>query len=177
MKCENPLTLRPGTPEMMEVPCNSCLPCRLRAKEEWLGRIVMESRLHDQSVFVTLTYNEENCPVNENGQTLVKKHMTDFIKRLRYRVEQKHGLKFRFYAVGEYGSKTQRPHYHLVIFGLGVEFHQEIENSWEFGFSQVGQFTSGAGRYVAGPRQSPVRARAIPRRLCHRRVCDPVDAA
>ncbi|EBW8988162.1 hypothetical protein BXL21_24545 [Salmonella enterica subsp. enterica serovar Enteritidis] len=48
----------------------------------------------DQNCFITLTYNDENLP---EGGTLVRKHLTDFFKRLR-----KHftGRTIRYFACG-----------------------------------------------------------------------------
>jgi hypothetical protein len=48
-------------------------------------------------------------------ESISKRHLQLFLKRLRkhYNVQ---GIKYL--ASGEYGGKLDRPHYHLVIFGL-----------------------------------------------------------
>ena len=102
-------------------PCNKCIPCLINRKRLWTHRIILESLTHEDSAFVTLTYDDNsltyNCP--ETGSellqpTLQPKHLQSFIKRLRRQVQPK---KLRFYAVGEYGDKSWRPHYHIALFG------------------------------------------------------------
>jgi len=46
------------------------------------------------------------------------------MKRLR----KKTGYAHKYYCVGEYGSKFQRPHYHAIIFGAT---EREIHQAWE----------------------------------------------
>lgn len=76
-----------------------------------MHRLILEASMHGENAFLTLTYNDDKIP---EGQTLVPKHVTDFLKRLRKNYEPK---KLRYFAVGEYGDKTSRPHYHLALFG------------------------------------------------------------
>jgi len=66
---------------------------------------MLESLCHEDNAFITLTYDNENLPENA---TLVPKDLKDFQKRLRYHAN----IDLRFFSVGEYGEKTQRPHYH-----------------------------------------------------------------
>lgn len=66
---------------------------------------------HRETSFLTLTYDPMFLPT---GGTLVKSHVQLFMKRLRKHLQPK---KIRFFAVGEYGDKGDRPHYHLIIFG------------------------------------------------------------
>lgn len=69
-----------------------------------------------QNCYLTLTYDDEHVPWSkETGeQTLRKSDLQDFMKRLRYYL---HPLKVRFFACGEYGDETHRPHYHIILFG------------------------------------------------------------
>lgn len=94
----------------MTVPCGSCIGCRIDRSREWAIRCVHEAQLHPTSCFITLTYDDEHLPP---GKTLVKEDLQKFLKRLRKNVGQ-----FRYFACGEYGDTTHRPHYHAVIFGL-----------------------------------------------------------
>lgn len=89
------------------VSCGKCLECLQRYSSDWALRCALEAKLHVDSCFLTLTY--EKC-----GDTLVKKHLQSFIKRLRERISP---VKIRFFACGEYGSQGLRPHYHVIIFG------------------------------------------------------------
>lgn len=68
--------------------------------------------MHDDNMFLTLTYNEDHLPY---GGTLVPDHLKLFWKRLRKAIAP---AKIRYYACGEYGEKLSRPHYHAIVFGL-----------------------------------------------------------
>ncbi len=74
---------------------------------------MLESLSHLQSCFVTLTYNNENWPYK--GQVSGRDTQL-WIKRLRKKFSAR---KIRYYAVGEYGDKNGRPHYHFILFGIG----------------------------------------------------------
>lgn len=79
--------------------------------------------MYTDNSFLTLTYTDEKLPaISDSSQTcsnlpgtLVPKHLQDFLKRLRKLHDP---LKLRFYAVGEYGDNTQRPHYHAGLFNF-----------------------------------------------------------
>lgn len=102
---------------------------------------MLESYMHPQSWFVTLTYRPECLPP---GGNLVPRDAQLWLKRLRKAA----GRPLRFFLVGEYGTKSARPHYHAVIFGL--EYPKLIEDTWPHGFVQVGPLQPGGAVYVAG---------------------------
>lgn len=125
-------------------PCGQCLPCRINKRRLWTHRLMLESYQHAESIFVTLTYAEEYLPENAS---LDKKALRDFLKRLRYFCEPR---KIRYYACGEYGSKTYRPHYHAIIFGLGLSDGELVAKAWPFGRVHVGECNVHTVQYVAG---------------------------
>lgn len=125
-------------------PCGQCLPCRINKARVWTHRIMLENRTSSDSCFITLTYDEENCP---DGGDLISSHLTNFIKRLRRRLEPK---KIRYFGVGEYGEKSGRPHFHLIIFGIGREFKWHIEDIWKEGMTHVGEVNKDSSRYITG---------------------------
>lgn len=101
------------------IPCGKCVGCRLDYSREWANRCMLEASQYEFNWFVTLTYDPEHLP---SGGTLVKKELSDFIKRLRRHWEYAYGFQgIRFYACGEYGSKYMRPHYHVIFFNLPVD--------------------------------------------------------
>lgn len=100
-----------------------------------------EMESHKESAFVTLTYNQENIP---EGGTLEKAELQKFIKRVR---KEK---KLKYYACGEYGEKSKRPHYHLVMFGIGPRDRKLLEEKWDKGFIQIGTVTYESAAYTAG---------------------------
>ena len=141
----------------LELPCGQCVGCRLRRSADWATRCVHEASLHDDNCFITLTYDEDHVPWDGS---LNKKHLQDFMKRLRWHYRDRKILHF---ACGEYGNKLQRPHYHAILFNHNFEdkerwsinetsetFVSEIlERLWPFGFSTIGHVTWESAAYVA----------------------------
>lgn len=105
---------------------------------------MLESYKHAKNAFVTLTYSDTNLP---NGKTLKIKDLQKFLKRLRRRCAPN---PIRYYGCGEYGEHTQRPHYHLALFGLGPEDADAISKSWGLGHTLTGELTHDSAEYVAG---------------------------
>lgn len=107
------------------IPCGRCDGCRLSYSKQWANRCMMELESHDSAYFVTLTYNDHFVPQSDyidrsTGEqcislTLRKKDFQNFMKRLRFAFPDD---RIRFFASGEYGDTTWRPHYHAIIFGL-----------------------------------------------------------
>lgn len=116
--------------EYISLPCGHCVGCRLRYSRIWADRCLAEASYHDSNIFLTLTYNDSHLPrplikEREDGSLsfskihpLVKRDVQLFIKRLR-----KHYFDqdIRYFLCGEYGSKSMRPHYHLILFGLFLD--------------------------------------------------------
>lgn len=141
MICENPVWSRGRT--RGPFPCRDCEPCRINRRRVWTGRLMLERSQVSEACFVTLTYSPRSIP---KGGTLVPDHMSSYLKRLRDQVKPK---RFRFYGCGEYGELSQRPHYHLVLFGLSP-FDQRVASCWHSGFVKVGDATPESMQYVAG---------------------------
>lgn len=154
----------------LQLPCRHCVGCRLSKSREWANRVVMEQLYHDESWFLTLTYDDAHLPRAQAKSalgntiavhaTLVKKDLQDFFKRLRKNT----GQKIRYFAAGEYGSQTMRPHYHLLIFGLHLDdlslisknfagtpyfVSDSITKCWPKGIHILGQVTWQSAAYVA----------------------------
>ena len=140
----------------VEIPCGQCIGCRLDRSLMWAVRISNELTLHDQASFLTLTYKD--LPPNNS---INKEDLQAFFKRLRFHLEPK---KIRYYACGEYGTKTLRPHYHVCLFGWFPEDAKAykttedghplwtskiLEDIWGHGFCVVGQLTFETAAYTA----------------------------
>lgn len=107
------------------IPCGKCIGCRLEYSRQWANRCMLELQYHESAYFVTLTYNDYHVPISyypdpATGEampsmTLCKRDLQLFMKRLRDRFKDQ---RIRFFGCGEYGPSTQRPHYHLILFGL-----------------------------------------------------------
>lgn len=150
----------------LEIPCGQCIGCRLEKSRQWAMRCVYEASLYEKNSFITLTYRDGNLPylVDVVDSTLVPDHLSGFLKRLRRRVSP---LKIRFYGCGEYGSLTNRPHYHAILFGyLPDDLNEEevttaagtvktvrrsafLEDVWGLGHVAVGSVTFESCAYVA----------------------------
>lgn len=147
------------------VPCGCCADCRADYAREWSNRCLLE--LDDNNgigCFLTLTYNDFNLPLDDDGPTLRKRDLQLFMKRLRWSFPDK---RVRFFACGEYGSHTQRPHYHVILFGLGLSdfgdcvvkkynklgqplwISDRLSKIWPFGYHLIGAVTKESCDYVA----------------------------
>ena len=132
MLCGYPVSLSGGT----VVACGQCMNCRVNRKRFWVGRILAEAIFHPQaSSFWTLTYAEECVPTVGSGMfadayTLRAKALANFFKRWRVRKPAKEV--FRYFAVGEYGDKKGRPHYHVCAFGprLDITLEDRVSSCW-----------------------------------------------
>ena len=132
MQCLTPFPVRNKHKDIndqnlvINVPCGKCIPCRKRRASHWSFRIMEESKISSSACFLTLTYEE--APYTQNGfPTLVKKDYQNFLKRLRKLAPNK---KLKYFACGEYGTQTQRPHYHAIIFNLPLSIINNPDWSW-----------------------------------------------
>ena len=157
------------------IPCGKCLQCKRKRRADWTLRLEHEYQGSDSAYFITLTYDDIHVPrVNYQGietdvLTLNKKHIQNYIKRLRNShvayVARELGIRksevknvskpVRYYAIGEYGSKTHRPHYHIILFNYEVANTQQIINQWKntktnipYGHVDLGTVTAASINYV-----------------------------
>lgn len=131
------LCIRPFRKPSAEFGCGQCLPCRINRRRTWACRIHLEAICYPESSFVTLTYDEAHVP--ENG-SLSAGHWREFTK----------GIGYRYFGCGEYGDRTNRPHYHLVLFGLRPSEAEDFCSArWPYGFVCVRPYSSAHGLYVA----------------------------
>lgn len=142
MKCANPWWLEGSGNRAFFIACNKCLYCRIQRRKLWTIRMLHEKESWPDASFITLTYNQENLP----SRGLKKKDLQNFFKRLRKLVTP-----LRYFACGEYGEQTNRPHYHAIIFGLSkVKALQVLPQAWTLGNTDAGHCEEDSVRYVAG---------------------------
>lgn len=159
-----------GTPYVdsewyIPVPCGKCPSCHCDYSREWANRMILELEDHQEAMFLTLTYNDDHLPFSDSGfPTLCKRDVQLFFKRLRRHFG---GKRIRYYLAGEYGSTTHRPHYHAIIYGIGVNSFPdlvfrgnnklghpfftspELEHIWDNGFVMFSSVTWRTCNYVA----------------------------
>lgn len=125
-----------------ELPCGKCPYCYKRRISNWSFRLMQEERVSLSSFFITLTYDTENIKLTKNGfMNLDKRDVQLFIKRLR----KKNGLKLKYYLCGEYGGKTERPHYHILLFNAQIE---TIQPAWNLGQIHYGMVSEASVGYT-----------------------------
>lgn len=108
--------------EVVQIPCGCCIGCRLDYSRQWANRCYLESLGSEHTYFITLTYDDENVPIGKNGNnTLRPDDLKKFLKDLRAYYKYHYNLdNIRFFACGEYGDMSLRPHYHLICFNLPI---------------------------------------------------------
>jgi hypothetical protein len=136
------------------VPCGRCMGCRIARTREWTVRLLHELPYHECATFLTLTYDEEHIPVMEKtindvpivvNNTLKKKDLINFFRRLKNEPQRK----FKYFACGEYGDITQRPHYHAIVYGLHPEEKELVLENWKYGLVDLGIVNAKTARYTA----------------------------
>ena len=149
----------------IKVPCNHCWACQLKYSAEWATRIMLESQKYEQNYYITLTYDQKNVPIAEQtsweqydpdpedphgpkiktkqtrendgtwGYTLYPEDMNTFINSLRKRFERKGHEGIKYFYCGEYGTETQRPHYHIILMNVPLNetkfYDPWIDDNWK----------------------------------------------
>lgn len=148
MPCLHPVKLNPHV-----VPCGQCEGCLTSRRNDWSFRLQQELRDSKNAKFITLTYAEGNEPWTENEVlTLSKRDCQLFMKRLRKHAEparkKLNWPKIRYFLVGEYGTITERPHYHALIFNIPETTVDNLDNIWGLGFTYTGSCTNASIHYT-----------------------------
>lgn len=141
----------PITVQGRTVPCGKCNKCLKGRKNDWMFRLLWEMKAATSALFITLTYDEKNVPWETDGKikhrTLKREHLIRFHKNVRQFQDRyfKNTLKvepsdyqIKYYSVGEYGTKTRRPHYHLIMLNIHDGVKDRIDRLWGKGFVKVG---------------------------------------
>lgn len=140
MACTSPISIG----QYHSLPCGQCMACRLHRTQEWALRMVHEASYWDASIFITLTYRDEELP---DGESLKKRDCQLWLKRLRKDLEPR---KIKYFISGEYGDLKGRPHYHGIIFGMGRKEKDLIDETWGKGRVDVETFCVERAAYVSG---------------------------
>jgi hypothetical protein len=141
-----------------KLPCRKCIPCLLKMSREKAVRALHEAQMHEDSIFLTLTYNDESIP--PDGRLRYQDFQT-FMKKLRKKSPHN---KISYMVTGEYGEETKRPHYHACLFGYWPKDSHHaynnqrgdrvfgsdgLERLWNHGYISFGQLTLDSASYVA----------------------------
>lgn len=168
-RCWNPLEVSTKSGVKTLAPCGQCSHCRSRRMWELATKIDLESMYHfengDDDKVSMWTFTYETQPKTSSGRpTLKPKDLQDFWKRLR-----RAGFDFRYFAVGEYGSRTGRPHYHAFIFGIpwhDPETVEKVRKLWSHGIIDNGRgYKPRGGLYAAGYVLKKLRGKKLAQEL------------
>lgn len=135
------------------VPCGKCAFCLQAKRSQWMFRIHHEMR--NQNVpgwFLTLTYDEKHVKrVGPQGRLSLRfRDVQLFLKTLRRK-----GYYAKYVCVGEYGTATKRPHYHMLLW---TDCKPEtLETLWFRGSIHFGRITMASAmytlKYIIQPKQ------------------------
>jgi len=150
-----------------EFPCRKCLPCRLNIAREKAIRATHEAKMHEDNIFLTLTYDDAH--IGDNKLNYLDFQL--FMKRLREKVtrnvtdkELKDKLHIGYMVTGEYGEQTKRQHWHAILFnyhpndaklkyqsktGDLVFTSETLQKLWGKGSIEFGTVTMDSASYVA----------------------------
>lgn len=147
--------------EAFEFECRKCLPCRLNTAREKAVRCYHESQMHEENIFLTLTYDHKNL----TSERLQYEDWQTFIRSLRDHVRYRKGkTTIPTFHTGEYGDETKRPHWHAIIFNyrpddqiplrkteLGEQIYtsETLTELWGKGKIEYGSCTIDSANYVA----------------------------
>lgn len=135
------------TYHMQQVPCGRCLECLKLRVNSWYVRLMSELKSSESAYFITLTYDDDNLPFDDSGHMVLNYSDTQrFWKRLRKSNDSKTDSKIKYFLVGEYGSKTYRPHYHAICYN--VIDAEDIGKAWTLGMVHIGKVSSASIFYT-----------------------------
>lgn len=116
----------------IDVPCGRCVNCRRSYKNSWRIRLLHEYQYLSPSdrnncYFVTLTFNDDYLPSS-------KEEAAKLIRKFLERVRKKYKVSVRHWFVSEFGSRTERLHFHGILFNPPFP-EWELPTLWNYGFT------------------------------------------
>ena len=143
---------------------------------------MLEAKGDPNCYFITLTYDDLHLPIAEKIEipkgetyendgtwisgTLYEPDMVRFLNSLRKHFERQGYEGIKYYYCGEYGTKTQRPHYHIILLHCPLRIEEfrdchvdtnfkahwksnEIGQYWKQGMHDICQLEWSCAAYVA----------------------------
>lgn len=145
------ITVRHGD-AVHKVPCGKCAFCLTNKRSQWQFRIYHEMRTQEYpGYFLTLTYDEKHVKrVPGVGLSLRFRDVQLFLKQVR-----KRKYYAKYVCVGEYGTDTHRPHYHMLLWTDCPP--ETLEQIWFRGRIHFGKVTMASAmyclKYIIQPKQ------------------------
>lgn len=148
--------------ERYHVPCMKCNFCLQNRRNDWSFRLMEQMKDSETGYFLTMTYDQKHVPIewyNDGGEespkgyTLDRKDLHNFHKALRTANARwtNNKWKMKYYSVGEYGTRYERPHYHSIVYNVAEEVICNLVNGaiWGKGNVYAGTVTADSCGYVA----------------------------
>lgn len=111
------------SPDAMDVfrkcPCGVCVACQHQKETEYFLRSYYEFLDCIYAYWDHLTYDDHRIPTKFGRYCFSRKHVQNFIKRLRKAIYLCYGINedaFRYFVASEYGDDFHRVHYHIVFY-------------------------------------------------------------
>lgn len=101
------------------------------------------------AIFGTLTLSDDEFLTN-SFDGVNKKHLKPLIDYMRNE-NKKHPNQFAYFFTSEYGSKTDRPHYHCILYGFDNLKHCEdiLQRYYPFGLFSISEVNPARFNYCA----------------------------
>lgn len=101
----------------------------------------------------------------QEAPSLSKGDLNGFTRRLNEDVRRRFGKGVKYFACGEYGEKTERPHYHIAVYGEDFSDDRQfwkhaqsghylwrssrLKRLWPHGDADIGELTFESAAYIA----------------------------
>lgn len=170
--------IRPIAQRMFLCGCGKCIPCLMAEQRDWAFRLQLQAEVSETAYFITLTYDDEHLPQDNVVQkSEIQRFMNTLRKKLERVCKERSATvpKLSYYAVGEYGKKSNRAHYHMMLFNMPIhslgDMYRLVSDVWQRGFVKVEFCSSQNSNYLCkymtklDPREHKVK----PFRLMSRR--------
>lgn len=158
--CLNPITIRnlrkfQGLPTpfgyYFQIPCGKCVDCLENKISMQLGRLLAHAQqFNGYCIFVTLTIDNDKIPVNILYPGVEKSHLAPIIKAINNSNSRK-GTNYSYFFTSEYGSETDRPHYHGLLYGFRnlKEAEDFLHKYYKLGFITLSECNGARFNYIA----------------------------
>ena len=150
------------------VPCGQCVECLQAKAAMYTSKLLAESLCHREAngYFVTWTYDNYHLPpfgsLEKDALSRLRCHLRQHVCK-PYRkdgklVRPKMDDYLRYFAIGEYGTKYDRPHYHMCLWSdllTQTDIIQLMHTVWSDDKGLIGQIdiqpfqSTGAVGYVS----------------------------
>lgn len=133
----------------IQVPCGKCIECQKAEISARMSTLLMEFQSRDRfAVFCTLTLSDVVFLQDMSG--VKKDHLRPLIDALQFQNKYR-GKDYAWTFSSEYGSTTDRPHYHGILFGFDnlKDAEDFLSDHWRLGLFSVSAVNDARFNYMA----------------------------